>query len=111
MKKITLTSIALCLLVSIFFLAQPGREAAVDEKHLLYVASPGIRNYVEYGGVGILVFDIDQGYKWIKRIPTWDVPEGKPAENIKGVTASPKTGKIYLSTPQRLACFDLISGK
>jgi DNA-binding beta-propeller fold protein YncE len=111
MKKFTLTSIALCLLVSIFFLAQPGREAAVDEKHLLYVASPGIRNYVEYGGVGILVFDIDQGYKWIKRIPTWDVPEGKQAENIKGITASPKTGKLYLSTPQRLACFDLISEK
>jgi hypothetical protein len=42
---------------------------------LLYVASPGIRNYVEYGGVGILVFDIDNGYKFVRRIPTWDVPE------------------------------------
>jgi DNA-binding beta-propeller fold protein YncE len=111
MKKIALTSISLCLLVSLLFFIQPWREAAVEEKHLLYVASPGIRNYVEYGGVGILVFDIKQGYKWIKRIPTWDVPEGKPAENIKGIAANPKTGKLYLSTPKRLACFDLISEK
>jgi hypothetical protein len=35
--------------------------AALDERHFLYVATPGIRNYVEYGGMGILVFDIDQG--------------------------------------------------
>src|ERR1035437_10260123 len=44
------------------------------EQHLLYVASPGTRNYVEYGGVGILVFDIDKGYRFVRRIPTWNVP-------------------------------------
>jgi DNA-binding beta-propeller fold protein YncE len=111
MKKIVLVSASLFLLASILFFIQPGREAAIEEKHLLYVASPGIRNYVQYGGVGILVFDIKQGYKWIKRIPTWDVPEGRPAENIKGIAANSKTGKLYLSTPKRLACFDLISEK
>jgi hypothetical protein len=111
MKKFGLSSLSLCLLASLLFFIQPGREAAVEEKHLLYVASPGIRNYVEYGGVGILVFDIKQGYKWIKRIPTWDVPEGRPAENIKGIAANAMTGKLYLSTPKRLACFDLISEK
>jgi hypothetical protein len=54
-------------------------------QHLLYVASPGIRNYVQYGGVGILVFDVDNGYKFVRRIPTWDVPEGKKPENVKGI--------------------------
>ena len=39
---------------------------------------PGTRNYVEYGGVGLLVFDIDDGYRFVRRIPTWDAPEGKP---------------------------------
>ena len=31
---------------------------AASERHLLYIAEPGIRNYVEYGGVGVLVYDI-----------------------------------------------------
>src|SRR5438270_13972263 len=48
---------------------QPGLTAASKESHLLYVASPGIRYYVEYGGVGVLVYDIDAGHRWVKRIP------------------------------------------
>ncbi|MDQ6705850.1 MAG: hypothetical protein M3Z85_07785, partial [Acidobacteriota bacterium] len=61
----------LAFLFAIFagFLFPPG-HAAAKEKHFLYVASPGLRNYVEYGGVGILVFDIDNGYKFVRRIPT-----------------------------------------
>ncbi|MBO0799522.1 MAG: hypothetical protein J2P31_11940, partial [Blastocatellia bacterium] len=112
MRKIVFTCFSLCLIVTLvlmFFL--PAREAAAEEKQLLYVASPGIRNYVEYGGVGILVFDIKHGFKWVKRIPTWEVPAGKEPENIKGITASSVTGRLYLSTPQRLACFDLVSEK
>lgn len=34
----------------------------------LYAAVPGIRNYVELGGIGLLVFDRDDGYKLVKRI-------------------------------------------
>jgi DNA-binding beta-propeller fold protein YncE len=75
------------------------------------VAVPGIRNYVEYGGVGILVYDIDAGYKFVKRIPTWDVPLGQMPENVKGIAASADTGKLYISTTKRLACFDLITEK
>jgi DNA-binding beta-propeller fold protein YncE len=86
-------------------------ETAAEEKHLLYVASPGIRNYVEFGGVGILVYDIAAGHKFVKRIPTWETPEGKPAENVKGVVANAKTARIYVSTPKRVACFDLITEK
>jgi hypothetical protein len=61
--------------VSVAFLIPVIRIQTAAAQHLLYVASPGIRNYVEYGGVGILVFDIDNGYKFVRRIPTWDVPE------------------------------------
>lgn len=82
-----------------------------EDRHLLYVASPGIRNYVEFGGVGILVYDMAQGHKFLKRIPTWDVPEGKAAENVKGIVANAKTGRIYVSTPKRIASFDLITEK
>jgi len=80
-------------------------------QHLLYVAEPGTRNYVEYGGVGILVFDIDNGYKFVKRIPTWSVPAGKEPENVKGVVASAKTGKIYVSSLNRMIAIDAVSGK
>ena len=54
----------------------------------LYVAAPGIRNYLEFGGAGILVFDIDDGHSFVKRIATPDAPAGKPPENVKGVCAS-----------------------
>src|SRR5690348_17709128 len=46
--------------------------------HFLYVAEPGIRNYVEYGGVGVLVYDMDDGYRFVRRIPTFQVPAGQP---------------------------------
>jgi DNA-binding beta-propeller fold protein YncE len=111
MKIYKLVIGVLCALVLIAFSGPSKREAAAEEKHLLYVASPGIRNYVEFGGVGILVYDIAAGHKFVKRIPTWDVPEGKAAENVKGIVANAKTAKIYLSTPKRVACFDLITEK
>src|SRR5467141_1890206 len=77
-------------------------RAADGEKHLLYVAVPGIRNYVEYGGVGILVYDIGAGHKFVKRIPTWNMPPGQAPENVKGIAASARTGKLYVSTTKRL---------
>jgi len=85
--------------------------AFAKERHLLYVAVPGIRNYVEYGGVGILVFDLDNKYRFVKRIPTWDVPRGKQPENVKGIAASARTGKLYVSTVNRLAAFDVVTEK
>jgi len=85
--------------------------AAATEQHLLYIATPGIRNYVSYGGVGVLVYDINDGYKFVKRIPTWNVPSGQEPENVKGVEASAKTRKLYISTTKRLGCIDLVSEK
>ncbi len=80
-------------------------------QHLLYVASPGTRNYVEYGGIGILVFDIDKGYKFQRRIPTWSVPEGKKPENVKGIAASAKTGIVYVTSLTRMIAIDAVSGR
>jgi DNA-binding beta-propeller fold protein YncE len=85
--------------------------AARAERHLLYIAQPGIRNYVQYGGVGVLVYDIDDNYKFVKRIPTWDVPAGQMPENVKGVVASAATGRLYVTTIRRLLCIDLVTEK
>jgi DNA-binding beta-propeller fold protein YncE len=81
--------------------------AVSDEKHFLYVATPGIRNYVEYGGIGVIVFDMDQGHKFVRRYPTFEVPAGQQPENVKGIAASAKTGRLYVSTIRRVAAFDL----
>lgn len=97
---------SIALLFTAALIAQP-----VHEKHLLYVASPGCRNYVEYGGVGILVFDIDNGYRFVRRIPTWDVPAGQKPENVKGIVASAKTGRIYVTTLNHMMALDAVSGK
>ncbi|HET9320271.1 MAG TPA: hypothetical protein VFO27_10850 [Bryobacteraceae bacterium] len=96
---------------ALLFLTAMMLPAVAKERRFLYVAVPGIRNYVEYGGVGILVFDIDNGYRFVKRIPTWDVPPGKEPENVKGIAASARTGKVYVSTFNRVAAFDVITEK
>lgn len=101
----------LLLLVLAFLFQLPASPKPQTVQHRLYVAVPGIRNDLQYGGVGILVYDIDAGYKFLKRIPTWTYPPGEAAENVKGIAASAKTGKLYVSTIQRVACFDLLTEK
>ncbi|MBW3629263.1 MAG: hypothetical protein KY464_08200 [Gemmatimonadetes bacterium] len=88
--------------------ATPLRAAAAN-RHLLYVAVPGVRNYVEWGGVGVLVFDIADGHRLLRRIPTMAVAPGESAENVKGVCASAATGRMYVSTPRRVVCLDLLT--
>lgn len=79
------------------------------EKRLLYVAVPGVRNYAEYGGDGILVYDIDRDHTLVKRIAsTWT--KDKP-EAVKGICASAATRRVYFSTPKRLICLDLLTEK
>jgi DNA-binding beta-propeller fold protein YncE len=84
--------------------------ARADERHFLYVATPGIRNYVEYGGIGLVVYDMDKGHAFVRRIPTFDVLAGEQPENVKGIAASAATGRVYVSTLKRLGAFDLTTG-
>lgn len=96
-----------CLVLSI---ADCNRSAAADRR-LLYVAVPGIRNYLEYGGHGLLVFDIDDGHRFVKRIPTAGLGKnGKPL-NVKGICASAARKRVYISTIETLTCLDLVTEK
>ena len=81
------------------------------ERRLLYVAEPGIRNYLEYGGHGVLVFDIDHGHRFLKRIPAAGLNESGQPLNVKGVCANASTKRLYVSTTRTLTCFDLMSEK
>src|SRR6476469_8492660 len=83
-------------------------DPAPGERHLLYVAAPGIRDYLEFGGAGILVFDMDNGHAFVKRIETAASREAKP-DNMKGICASAVTKKLYVTTPKKLYCVDLRS--
>ena len=57
--------LALCVL----FVATSAHVREKKQKRYLYVAVPGIRNYLEFGGAGILVFDIDNDHKFVKCPP------------------------------------------
>jgi hypothetical protein len=94
------------LLIACAFSSLAHARAAELEQRLLYVVEPGIRDYVKYGGAGILVFDIDRGHRFVKRIETPASRVEKP-ENIKGVCASAATGRLYFTTLTRLYCLDL----
>jgi DNA-binding beta-propeller fold protein YncE len=80
-------------------------------QHLLYVASPGIRNYTEWGGIGVLVFDIDRGFSLVKRFPTWEYNVGETVENVKGFAANAATGRMFISNINRVVAMDIVTGK
>ena len=72
-------------------------------KRYLYMSTPDAsqKNYVS--GQGILIFDIDQGHKFVRRI---DIPDFK--EGLRGFTGSLKTHRAYFSTSnRRVGAFDL----
>src|SRR5262249_49027236 len=104
----------LCTVVLVFLASSSLAEqtAAVHSndqsvQRFLYVGTPGIQNDMSLGGQGILVFDIDRGHQFVKRI---DSPAGKEKpENIKGICASAATHLLYETTPAKLYCLDLVS--
>jgi len=101
------------VVVALFTLAVSGFAAADAiplRRHLLYVAVPGIRNYLEYGGHGVLVYDIDAGHQLVRRIPaSGGLDEKGEPSNVKGICASAATGRLYVSTIKTLQCFDLLT--
>lgn len=100
--------LAFLVVAAVFATPATCRAGEGKARRLLYVAEPGIRNYLEYGGHGLLVFDIDDGHKFLKRIKTagLDPKTGLP-ENVKGVCANAGTGRIYISTTRTMTCLDL----
>ena len=75
------------------------------------MATPGIRDYLGFGGHGILVFDMDNNHRFVKRISTQGFhPDGKPS-NVKGIAVSIPLNSIYVSTLESLQRIDLTSEK
>ena len=107
------------------FIALIAIGHAQQPQRYLYAALPGVGggNNMTYGGAGILVFDIDHGHKFVKRIPLQGAPpaprangpggrgRGGGQESIKGIAAHADTARLYVSTSRRLAAYDLLTDK
>lgn len=98
-------------LVLLATLVAAGEVSAQETQRLIYAAVPGVSNYEQHGGVGILVFDADNGHKLVRRIPTWPTYRREAIEPIKGIAAHAATGRLYVSTTRRLAAFDLTTDR
>jgi DNA-binding beta-propeller fold protein YncE len=118
----TKTNILIMLLGGLFILftaawaplpkQNPATEIDAPESgRYLYVAVPGIRDYLGYGGHGILVFDMDNNHRFVKRIPTQGLHPDQTPSNVKGVAVSVPLNSIYISTLESLQRIDLTTEK
>ncbi|HEY2582180.1 MAG TPA: hypothetical protein VGI43_10240 [Mucilaginibacter sp.] len=90
---------------------KPARKHPAASGRYLYVAAPGIRDYLGYGGHGLLVFDIDHDHRFVKRIETSGFhPNNKPS-NVKGIAVSILLNSIYITTIETIQRIDLGTGK
>ena len=97
--------------VALVFVPYLNADDLTKSQRLLYVAVPGIRDYLQYGGHGVLVFDIDNGHKFVRRIQSAGLNEkGKPI-NVKGICVSLSLQRLYVSTIESLMSFDLTNDK
>src|SRR5882762_10453862 len=110
MFRTILSAIPAALLLCLSLASSSADEAAGDRRWL-YVATPGVRNYLEYGGHGLLVFDIDRGHRFVKRIPLAGLDEKRQPLNVKGVAANARTKRFYVTTTRTLTALDLVSEK
>jgi len=101
MKKLSILILLFCLIAS----------THAQNKRFLYVAVPGIRDYLGYGGHGILVFDINNNHKFVKRIKTKGFHPDNTPSNVKGIAVSIPLNSIFISTLESLQRIDLTTEK
>lgn len=81
-------------------------------RHLLYVVMPGSLERPGWlNGIGVIVLDPDNGYSFVKRIPTWRYAASMSPEQVSGVAASPVTNLMYVAARGRLGAIDLATDK
>ena len=95
----------------LFLLLILFQYSAEAQKRYLYVAVPGIRDYLGYGGHGLLVFDINNNHQFVKRIKTQGMHPDKTPSNVKGIAVSIPLNSIYISTLESLQRIDLTTDK
>lgn len=112
-KKLLFISLlsAVIFIFSFTLFSFDHKPATAIAKHYLYVAVPGIRDYLGYGGHGILVFDMDNNHRFVKRIATKGLHPDNTPSNVKGVAVSIPLNSIFISTIESLQRIDLVTNK
>ncbi|MEI9912296.1 MAG: hypothetical protein WDO71_23145 [Bacteroidota bacterium] len=116
------TVLLISLLAAAIFMLTSARVAIMNKsagtfvsadgiKRYLYVATPGIRDYLGYGGHGILVFDINDHHRFVKRISTKGFHPDHTPSNVKGIAVSIALNSIFISTIESLQRIDLATDK
>jgi DNA-binding beta-propeller fold protein YncE len=77
----------------------------------LYAALPGSDDADPDRSIRILVFDIANAHRFVRRIPLWPAARGDDAEVVRGTAADARSGRLYISTTRRLAAVDLDTDK
>jgi len=81
-------------------------------RHLIYVTEPGSLEEPGWlNGIGIVVLNANDNYRFVKRIPTWEYAASMSPEQVSGVAASPVTNLIYVAARGRLGAIDLGTDK
>jgi hypothetical protein len=87
-----------------------GSAHAAEEQRLLYVAVSASNSADPDRSIRILLFDIADGHRFVRRIPVWPARSGE-GETIRGIAAHAGTGRLFISTTSRLAAIDLKTDK
>jgi DNA-binding beta-propeller fold protein YncE len=95
------------LLIAVLVLIGVARLPAQEQRRYLYVALPGSDDADPDRSVRILVFDIANAHRLVRRIPLWPAVTGDAAEAVRGIASHARTGRLYVSTTKRLAAIDL----
>ncbi|MEP7372202.1 MAG: hypothetical protein ABI675_02365 [Chitinophagaceae bacterium] len=113
--KTRILSVSSLFIAAIIIFTSAGKPAVINGpavvKKYLYVAVPGIRDYLGYGGHGILVFDMDNQHRFVKRIPTKGLHPDNTPSNVKGIAVSIPLNSIFVSTIESLQRIDLATDK
>ena len=97
----------LIAVIAIFLSIATLASGQSQTKRYLYMSTPDAAQKDYRSGQGILIFDIDQGHRFVRRI---DIPAFK--EGLRGFTGNLKTHSAYFSTSnRRVGAFDLETEK
>jgi DNA-binding beta-propeller fold protein YncE len=96
-------------LVAALSVLRAGTQAGTER--YLYVALPGADDADPDRSIRVLVFDIANAHRFVRRIPLWPAGGGDDAEAVRGTAASAGAKRLYVSTTRRLAAIDLATDK
>jgi DNA-binding beta-propeller fold protein YncE len=103
----------LCVLCELCVHRGATADGVVDrqppaEQRFLYVALPDSDADADRS-IRILVFDIADAHRFVRRIALWPAVRGDDAETVRGIAAHAQSRRLYVSTTKRLAAIDLVT--